>query len=70
MSKYPKITQKDLVSEAPTKKVLETIGNTYGRLLVTSVAGKRVLSSTFYVNCIDAKKNKTDAVYISSSKCR
>ena len=51
MSKYPKITQKDLVDATPTKKVLKTIGNTYGRLYVTSVAGKRVVSSTFYVNC-------------------
>lgn len=53
MSKYPKITNKDLILSLPSKGVLEMINKVYGRLKVKSFAGKRVVgkSQSFYINC-------------------
>lgn len=53
MSKYPKITLKDLVIFEPKESVKEIIGKRYNRFIVVSVAGKRVLNNghSIYYNC-------------------
>lgn len=54
MSKHPKLTQKDLILYAPSPKVAEMVGKTFGRLTVLSCAGKRKVGKqeTFYLNCL------------------
>lgn len=54
MSKYPKVTQQDLIPYPASPKVAEMINKKYGRLTIISCAGKRKKGKqeTFYLNCL------------------